>query len=305
MRIGLLFPGQGSQYVGMGKETYETLPEARELYEKLSSIFGIDLTRISFYGPETELIKTENTQPAIFSHSVVHYELIKGKIKYDAVAGHSLGEYTALYAGGVLSLEDVSKIVKKRGELMQKAGNGAMLAVIGLDEKSVESVVDSLKDKGVIAVANYNSPEQVVISGEKRLIEEAEEHFRSLSAKRIVKLQVSGAFHSPLMKKASDELNKLIEKTSFNPPNALFYPNVIGSNEQNPNKIKYFLSLQMLSPVQWKRTIEAMVSDGIDTFIEIGPGKVLSGLLKRITPNKSSFNIEKPSDIQKILEVIR
>ncbi len=302
MRIGLIFPGQGSQYVGMGKETYDTYEKAKELYDRLSFLFGLDIKRISFDGPDMELTKTAHTQPAIFTHSVVHFELIKEHVKIDGVAGHSLGEYAALYASEVLSLEETISIVKRRGELMQKSENGAMLAVIGLDERSVEVAIDNLKEKGAIVIANYNSPQQLVVSGEKNLIDEAENILKSLGAKRVIRLKVSGAFHSPLMRNASNELKKIIDKAKFKNPKVNFYPNVIGSCEQDPEKIKYFLTLQMISPVQWKRTIEAMVSDGIDTFIEIGPGRVLTGLLKQIAPDKKSFNIEKPQDIEKLLE---
>ena len=305
MSIALLFPGQGSQYSGMGKATYEAFPEARDVYDKLSSLVGFDLKRVSFEGTNDELLRTDHTQPAIFAHSAAHFELIKDKVKFEAVAGHSLGEYSAIYASGVLSLEDCIMAVRKRGELMYRSKGGGMMAVIGLEEARIDAVIESLKTRGVIVIANYNSPEQVVLSGELPLLEEAQGMLKSAGAKRIVMLPVSGAFHSPMMEKAANELKHTLDKLKFRNPDVLFYSNVTGSDERNPERIKELLILQLTSPVQWKRTIEAMVSDGADTFIEVGPGRVLGGLLKRIAPEARYFNLESPDDLKRILEALK
>ncbi|NQU67443.1 MAG: ACP S-malonyltransferase [Candidatus Marinimicrobia bacterium] len=282
----LLFPGQGSQFVGMGLDIYTKLPSAKSYYKIANEILGVDIAEISFNGPEDLLRQTQNTQPAIFTHSICVFTYLKEiGISYDATAGHSLGEFTALVASGVLTFEDALSLVKVRSQEMAKAGKimpGTMAAIIGADNDQIEKIC---QQDGVVVVANINAPGQIVISGEIPAISAAIETAKLLGVRRALPLNVSGAFHSPLMKPARIALSNTIESLSFNAPTVPIYQNATAQPVTDPEIIKSNLLLQLESPVRWVETIQNMKIDGHSSFIEIGPGKILQGLQKRIFPD--------------------
>ena len=280
-----IFPGQGSQYVGMGKELYTKYTWAREKMEYAEDILNIPLLKVMFEGPEETLTQTQFTQPAIFLHSIIAF--YENDQEPAAVAGHSLGEFTALVAAGVLSFEDGLKLVYARAKAMQKAcelTQSGMLAVIGLPESTIETICKQIQEETgeTIVPANYNSPEQIVVSGTITAIKKAEEIFNKAGAKKVVRLKVHGAFHSPLMEPARAELEEAILKCEFAPPRFPVYQNVSAKAETDPEKIRQNLIQQLTSPVKWTQSIRQMVKDGIQNFVEIGPGKVLTGLIRRI-----------------------
>lgn len=285
MKKAYIFPGQGSQFPGMGKELYE-IPEAKELLEKANEILGFRITDIMFNGTAEELKATKVTQPAIFLHSVILskcYFAQHPELKMDMTAGHSLGEFSALAAAGAMKFEDALKLVAIRAEQMQiccEKTEGTMAAIIGLEDNVIEDICNSCN--GIIIPANYNCNGQVVISGEKVAIEEACQKAKDAGAKRALILAVSGAFHSPIMEPARTELAKAIEKTEIVQPSCPIYQNVTGEATTDPELIKKNLLLQLTSPVKWTQTIKNMIADGAEYFMEIGPGKVLQGLVKRI-----------------------
>ncbi|MEN3037966.1 MAG: ACP S-malonyltransferase [Candidatus Kryptonium sp.] len=304
MKIAFVFPGQASQYVGMGKDLYENSSIAKEIFDKAEEILGFELKRICFEGPEEELKQTKFTQPAIFVHSYIVSNLLGEKIKADMTAGHSLGEYSALVYAGVLSFEDALKIVKLRGELMQKAGEenpGTMAAIIGLDEEKVRQVCEEVKD-GIVQPANFNTPEQIVISGEVNAVRKAMELAKEAGAKIVKELVVSGAFHSPLMESAKDELKNALDEVKFNKPSIPVYLNVTAKPTFDPEEIKNLLYRQITSPVLWSQIVKNMVSDGAIKFYEIGPGKVLQGLIKKIAPSVEVSGFDKFDDIKNLGE---
>ncbi len=280
----LLFPGQGSQYAGMGKAWADNA-ENSNLLEVASDIMSLDMSKLIFDGPDEELKKTEYTQPSLFVVSAMAYNLLQKEGKpFHAVAGHSLGEYSALYAAGVLGFESALKIVKLRGQLMAEAGKiapGAMSAVLGMEPSAIDSVLENVE--GVVVSANYNSNAQVVISGEISAIEEAEKQLSEKGAKKVVRLPVSGAFHSPLMQFAVDGLKSEIEKYSFANAQVPLYRNVDAQPTQNSQDIKEGLIQQITSPVRWVQTVENCLANGFDSGIEVGPGKVLMGLCRGIS----------------------
>jgi [acyl-carrier-protein] S-malonyltransferase len=285
-KLSFLFPGQASQYVGMGKDLYEKFEIAREIYQTANAILEFDVADVSFNGPENDLKQTRITQPAIFVHSVVVTLLLKEKnIKPFAVAGHSLGEYSALVAGCALGFEDALKIVKVRGELMQRAGEenpGTMAAIIGLDEKTIGEVCCTAWNDGVVQSANFNSPGQIVISGSVTGVRKAMELAKAKGAKRAIELEVSGAFHSPLMSSAKDRLKEILEATNFKDAEIPVYTNVTAKPLTKAGELRNLLIEQLTSPVRWQESIENMIKDGFAKFYEVGPGEVIKGLVKRI-----------------------
>lgn len=278
-----VFPGQGAQFSGMGKDLYEKASEAKELFHKANEILGFTITDIMFEGSAEELKETKVTQPAIFLHSVILSKVLGDNFKPDLVAGHSLGEFSALVANGCLAFEDGLKLVHKRALAMQKACENqasTMAAVLGLEDHIVEEACAEID--GVVVPANYNCPGQLVISGETAAVEKACELLKEKGAKRALLLPVGGAFHSPLMEPAREELAKAIEETSFHRPNCPIYQNVTTTAVTDPEEIKLNLIAQLTAPVKWTQTMQQMLKDGMTSYTEVGPGKVLQGLLKKI-----------------------
>ncbi len=278
-----VFPGQGAQFVGMGKDLYENNAVARELFEKANEILGFRISDLMFEGTEEDLKQTKVTQPAVFLHSVILAKTLGDEFKPDMVAGHSLGELSALTAAGALSFEDGLKLVSARAHAMQKACEikpSTMAAIIALPDEKVEEVCASIP--GVVVAANYNCPGQIVISGEIEAVNAACEALKEAGAKRALPLKVGGAFHSPLMEPARAELAKAIEATEFHTPACPVYQNVDARPHTEPAEIKANLVAQLTAPVRWTDTVKNMVADGADEFIELGPGKVLQGLVAKI-----------------------
>jgi len=278
-----IFPGQGAQFSGMGVDLYEKFSEAQELFEKANKILGFSITDIMFEGTAEELKQTKVTQPAIFLHSTILAKILGDNFKPEMVAGHSLGEFSALVANGVLTFEDGLKLVSQRALAMQKAceiQESTMAAVLGLDDTVVEETCASID--GIVVAANYNCPGQLVISGEIAAIDKACELLTEKGARRALKLPVGGAFHSPLMEPAREELAEAIKNTTFGEPICPVYQNVVAKAVLNPDEIKENLMKQLTSPVRWTQSIQQMIADGGTEFIEVGPGKVLQGLMRKI-----------------------
>jgi [acyl-carrier-protein] S-malonyltransferase len=302
MKVAFVFPGQASQYVGMGKDLYEGNSLVKEIYDRAEEILGFELKKICFEGPEELLKQTKITQPAIFVHSYVVAKLLDGKLKADMTAGHSLGEYSALVYADALDFETALMIVKVRGELMQKAGEqnpGTMAAIVGLDDEKVRKICDEVKD-GIVQPANFNAIGQVVISGEVGAVKMAMEIAKREGAKMVKELVVSGAFHSPLMESAKEELKKILDEVEFRKPKIPVYFNVTAKPTFEVEEIKDLLYHQITKPVLWTQTILNMRSDGAVKFYEIGPGKVLQGLIKRTLDDVEVAGFDKLSDIQNL-----
>ena len=283
MKHAYIFPGQGAQFVGMGKDLYETNAEAKTLFDQANGILGFRITDEMFAGTEEALKETRVTQPAIFLHSVILAKTLGSSFKPDMVAGHSLGEFSALVANGTLSFEDGLALVAKRAFAMQKACEikpSTMAAILGLEDGKVEEICATIN--GVVVPANYNCPGQLVISGEVEAVNAACEAMKEAGAKRALVLNVGGAFHSPLMEPAREELAAAIEATRFSNPICPVYQNVTASAIFSPDEIKKNLVAQLTAPVRWTQSVQAMVTDGATHFTEIGPGKVLQGLVKKI-----------------------
>ena len=284
-----VFPGQGAQFVGMGKDPYDNNPKAKELFEKANDILGYRITDIMFAGTDEELKQTKVTQPAVFLHSVIKAISLGEEFKPSMVAGHSLGEFSALVAAGALNFEDGLRLVYARAMAMQKACEAApstMAAIVGLPDDKIEEICAEVSKEGSVVVpANYNCPGQLVISGNVEAINEACEKLKAAGAKRALPLKVGGAFHSPLMQPAKDELQAAIEKTEFSAPQCPVYQNVDGKPHTDPADIKANLIAQLTSSVRWTSCVQNMIADGADDFTECGPGKALQGMIGRIDKN--------------------
>ncbi|MGD0711024.1 MAG: ACP S-malonyltransferase [Bacteroidales bacterium] len=286
-----VFPGQGAQFVGMGMDLYEKSPLAKELFEKANHILGFRITDLMFKGTDEDLRQTKVTQPAIFLHSVILARTLEN-FKPDMVAGHSLGEFSALVANNALSFEDGLVLVSKRANAMQKACEAhpsTMAAILGIDDSKAEEICRSITEE-VVVPANYNSPGQLVISGSLKGVEIACEKLKAAGAKRALPLKVGGAFHSPLMESARVELAAAINSTTFNKPICPIYQNVNAQSVTNPDIIKENLVLQLTSPVRWTQIMQNMIADGASTFIEVGPGTVLQGLVKKVKPDIEAYS---------------
>lgn len=292
-KTAVVFPGQGSQKSGMGKDLYESSKVARKVFETANRVLNFDITDLCFNGNDEDLMKTINSQPCIVTVEIALFEALKEMLNIDfsVTAGHSLGEYSALYVAGAIDLETVFRLIHKRAELMQKTAektNGMMAAVIGLDTKSIIDITNEIDG---IYVANFNSPEQVVITGNKEAISENLDRFKEKGAKRVIPLSVSGAFHSPLMKIAGDEFADFVNQFEFKDTNIPVYTNVDALPEQKGQFFKEKLPKQMYSSVYWVQTINNMEKAGICNFIEIGPGKVLAGLNRKINVDLTTLNV--------------
>ena len=286
-----VFPGQGAQFTGMGKDLYENSTLAKDLFEKANEILGFRITDIMFEGTAEELKETKVTQPAVFLHSVILAKTLGANFKPEMVAGHSLGEFSALVANGTLSFEDGLKLVSQRALAMQKACEikpSTMAAVLGLADNVVEEVCASID--GVVVAANYNCPGQLVISGETLAVEKACEAMKAAGAKRALLLPVGGAFHSPMMEPAREELAAAIESTTFSTPVCPVYQNVTASAVSDANEIKKNLIIQLTAPVRWTQSVQQMIKDGATLFTEVGPGKVLAGLIGKIDKQAATSN---------------
>ena len=306
--LAMVFPGQGSQKIGMGLDFYNDNSEIYELFKKSDEILGYSISEMCFKGPDSELIKTVNTQPAIFINSIAAWMLLSKKgFEPSMTAGHSVGEYAALVAAGVLSFEDALRLVAYRGSLMQEAGTkspGTMAAVMGLDYKTIkECCLDSIS-AGIVDIANFNTPEQIVISGEVPAVEYAIELLKTKGAKRVLLLNVGAAFHSILMKDAAKQLAKRLDAIEFRKPSIPIVMNYTADIAEDPKTIKEALKKQMLGSVLWVDSIKNMVKSGISVFIEAGPGKALCGMIKKIDLSLKTLNAEDMVSLEKTVEVL-
>ena len=305
MKTAFLFSGQGAQYVGMGKEFYENFECARNIFDEADKALGFSIKDICFENEE-ELNKTENTQPAILTMSIAALKILEEKgVKADYLAGLSLGEYSAYVASGVFNFNDAVQLVKKRGRFMTEAvpeGIGSMYAIVGLDNEIVEAVCNEASQFGFVSPANYNAPGQLVIAGEAVAAEKAAELAKEKGAKMAVKLNVSGPFHTALLKPASDKLAVELKKININKMNLPVITNVTGAEVENNEDIIPLLIKQVMSPVKWEQSIKVLVDKGVDTFIEVGPGKTLSGFVKRIAKGATIINVEDMKSLDKAIE---
>lgn len=308
-QTAFVFPGQGSQSVGMGRDWAEAYPQAAAVFERADEALGFDLSRLCWEGPAEELQLTQNTQPAILTASVaIHAVLAEHGLTADAVAGHSLGEYSALVAAGVVEFEDAVRLVRERGRLMQQAvpvGEGAMAAILGLDLAQVEEAVVEGARVGVCAVANINSPQQLVIAGATEAVEVAIEAAQRLGAKRAMTLPVSAPFHCPLMQPAREGLTPLLEGTRFSEARVDVVPNVDPRRQRAAQRLRQALIEQVDGTVRWVECVETMIAGGVESFVEVGPGKVLTGLLRRISRRPRGLSLGGPDRLESVLEAIR
>ena len=308
-KIAFVFPGQGSQKVGMGKDLIENYPEAEILFSKANIALnkeGIDITKLCFEGPEEELKNTVNAQPAILTISTILFELLKKhNIRPSIVAGHSLGEYSALVASSAIKFEDAVKLVRKRGEYMQSAtpaGTGSMLAIIGLEKDEISKMCEKINDIGIVEIANYNSPTQIVVSGEIKPLDKLTKLAKEKGARKVIPLKVSAPFHSSLMKLAKDNLAIYLEKVEIYNPRIPIICNISADYVRNKEEVRSALIEQMNHPVLWVDSIMKMNSKGINCFVEVGPGKILRGLIKQIIPESKVFNVFDSSSLQNVVE---
>jgi [acyl-carrier-protein] S-malonyltransferase len=306
-KIAFIFPGQGSQTVGMGKELAERYEQARNIFQQADEKLGFSLSSIIFEGPQDTLTLTVNAQPALLTTSIAILEIFKeGNITPHYTAGHSLGEYTALVAAGALSFEDAVFAVRKRGEFMEQAvpaGKGTMAAVLGMEASQLKSIVEQVSSEGTpVQLANLNCPGQIVISGTKEGVERASEQAKTEGAKRVIPLEVSGPFHSSLMKPAAEQLAEVLNRIEIKDANVPVIANVTARPMINRDEIKQKLIEQLYSPVLWQDSVEYMIEQGVDTFVEIGPGKVLSGLVKKVNRNVQTIAINDQSSLEAAIE---
>lgn len=300
-KVAFLFPGQGAQYVGMGKDFYDSFEESRDIFETASRVLGFSMEELCF--EENDRINmTEYTQAAMVTASIAILKQVeKAGIKPDVTAGLSLGEYCALVAGGVIDFEDAVKVVRQRGILMQDTvplGQGAMAAVLAFDKEKIEEICE--KTDGIVTIANYNCPGQIVISGETKSVEQASESLKAAGAKRVVPLKVSGPFHSLMLKEAGEKLLTVLEPVEVRDPAVPYVSNTTAEYVASKEQVKELLSRQVYSSVRWQQSIETMIRDGVDTFIEIGPGKTLSGFMRKINRKCKTINIETVADLEKL-----
>ncbi|OGD14225.1 [acyl-carrier-protein] S-malonyltransferase [Candidatus Atribacteria bacterium RBG_19FT_COMBO_35_14] len=308
-KIAFVFPGQGSQKIGMGKDLIENYPEANILFNIANKVLkkeGVDIGKICFEGPEEELKNTVNAQPAILTISTILYKLLrKNKIKPSIVAGHSLGEYSALVASSAIKFEDAVMLVRKRGEYMQSAapaGTGSMLAIIGLEKDEISKMCEKIKDIGLVKIANHNSPTQIVVSGENKALEKLSIMAKEKGASMVIPLKVSAPFHSSFMETAKENLARYLEKVKIDNPKIPIRCNVSADYMCNKEEVRSALIKQMTHPVEWVDSITKIYSEGINYFIEVGPGKVLKGLIKQIIPESNVFNVFDSNSLQNVVE---
>lgn len=306
MKRAFVFPGQGSQFVGMGKDLFESYSESREFFEKADSVLGFSLSRLCFDGPEEELKNTTVTQPALLTCSIAALAILrKNNVHFEAVAGHSLGTYSALVAAQALEFVDAVKLVRRRGELMEEAGKGrgTMAVILMLEEEKVVQACREASAHGVVEPANVNCPGQIVISGEKAAVAAACERAKALGAKRAMELPVSGPFHSSLMKQAAEGFKKVLEEVRLSAPQAVYYSDINAVPISDPVQIKESLVRQLMAPVQWTKTIQKMMGDGFTHFLEVGSGKVLSGLIQKINKEAVVSNAGDLTTIESVSEL--
>ncbi len=306
-KIAFIFPGQGSQAVGMGKDLYENFDSAKKVFDTADMTLGKSVTTLCFEGPEENLKQTVNTQPSIVTMSIAAMEALKSQLDIapSAVAGHSLGEYCAMYASGVMSLETTLKAIQKRADLMGETKGGAMAAILNAPDGSIEKALEEASSSGYVDVANYNSPAQVVITGDESAVQKAGELLSAAGARRVVPLAVSGAFHSKFMENAGNEFSKFVSELDLTNAKIPVYTNVDASATTLSEDFRTKMPRQIYSSVRWTQTIENMVNDGIDTFIEIGPGKVLAGLNKKINASVKTYNIYDKDSLESTVNALK
>jgi [acyl-carrier-protein] S-malonyltransferase len=308
-KIAFIFSGQGAQYVGMGKELYENIPVCREIFDKADEALGFSISKICFEGPEEELVKTENTQPAILTMSIAAVAALKEEgIFPDMAAGLSLGEYSALVCSGAFDFVDAVKLIKKRGRFMQEAvpaGVGAMAAIIGLKEEVLREVLAKSAHAGIVEAANFNCPGQIVIAGEVKAVEAAVENAKEAGALKAIMLNVSGPFHTSMMEPAALKLEKELAEVPVKDMQIPVITNVTGEFVENASDIRGILKKQVMSSVLWEKTINTMLESGVDTFVEIGPGKALCGFVKKVNRKATALNVEDLDSLQKAIKKIK